>query len=89
MAARHVFVSAKRSTRAYLAASLLADAAGDRFDAWAIPSQEEQGLLLVKRVLAEQHVALLCSYHWMRLTKPFGTHNTACRLEVSIFKAEP
>src|SRR5207248_8600257 len=57
MTARLVFVCALGSGRAYLAASLLADAAGDRFEAWATPSQAEHGLLLAQRVLAEQPIA--------------------------------
>jgi hypothetical protein len=63
MAERLVFVCAQGSARAYLAASLLSDAAGDRFDAWANPSQEEQGLGLVQRVLAEQRIAPLSPDH--------------------------
>ena len=70
MTARLLFVCAQGSVRAYLAASLLADEAGDRFEAWATPSQAEHGLLLAQRVLSEQHIAQLSSDH---LIKPsFG-----------------
>ena len=72
MAERLLFLCAQGSSRAYLAASLLMAAAGDRFDAWATPVREEQGLRLAQLVLQESHLALLPADH---LIQPyFGMH---------------
>jgi hypothetical protein len=63
MAGRVVFLCAQGSSRAYLAASLLMATAGDRFDAWATPTQEKQGLQIAQFVLQEQGLALLPAHH--------------------------
>ena len=55
-----------------MAASLLLGTAGDRFDAWATPAQEEPGLRLAQLVLQEQQVAFLPPDHLVQ--PPFGMH---------------
>ncbi len=70
MASRLLFLCARSSGRALLAASLLQSIAGDRFDIWSTPTQDIQEHTLVERILQDQGVAFLASDH---LTQPlFG-----------------
>ena len=72
MASRLLFLCARGSGRALLAASLLQSVAGDRFDIWSTPTQDAQDQALVERILQEQGVALLASDHLIQPT--FGMH---------------
>ncbi len=53
MASRLLFLCARGSGRALLAASLLQSIAGDRFDIWSTPIQDTQEHALVERILQE------------------------------------
>ncbi len=70
MASRLLFLCARGSGRALLAASLLQSMARNRFDIWSTPPQQTQDRALVAHILQEQGVALLAPD---RLTQPtFG-----------------
>jgi hypothetical protein len=70
MASRLIFLCARGSGRALLAASVLQSMAGNRFNIWSTPPQLTQDLALVEHIIQEQGVALLASD---RLTQPvFG-----------------
>lgn len=70
MASRLLFLCARGSGRALLAASLLQSMVGNRFEIWSTPPQNTQDRALVEHILREQSVALLASD---RLTQPaFG-----------------
>ena len=59
MSSRLLFLCARESGRALLAASLLHNMAADRFEVWSTPLQDAQEQRLVERVLQEQAIALL------------------------------
>jgi hypothetical protein len=59
MASRLFFLCARGSGRALLAASLLEATAGNRFDIWSTPTQDDQDHALVETIIQEQGVALL------------------------------
>jgi protein-tyrosine-phosphatase len=63
-----LFLCARGSGRALLAASLLQSIAGDRFDIWSTPIQDTQEHALVERILQEQGVPLLASDHLIQPT---------------------
>lgn len=70
MTSRLLFLCARGSGRALLAASLLQSRAENRFDIWSSPVHDTQEYALVERLLQEQGVPLLASDH---LTQPtFG-----------------
>lgn len=70
MSSRLLFLCARGSGRALLAASLLHNGAASRFEVWSTPPQDAQEQRLVERVLHEQALALLAPD---RLTRPlFG-----------------
>jgi len=70
MASRLLFLCARGSGCALVAASLLQSTAGNRFDIWSSLAHDTQEYALVERLLQEQDVALLASDH---LTQPtFG-----------------
>lgn len=70
MPARILFLCARGSGRALLAASLLQSMAGNRFEIWSTPTQDTQEHALIGHILQEQRVALLPPD---RLTQPaFG-----------------
>ena len=72
MASGLLFLCARGSGRALLAASLLQSRTGDRFDIWSTPIQDTQEQALVERILQEQGVPLLASDHLIQPT--FGMH---------------
>jgi protein-tyrosine-phosphatase len=72
MTSRLLFLCARGSARSYLAASLLQAIAGERFDTWATPTQDTQGLAYAKQVLQEQGIPLLPHDHLIQPT--FGMH---------------
>ncbi len=59
MASRLLFLCARGSGRALLAASLLESRAGNDFEIWSTPTQDAQDHALVEVVLQEQAIALL------------------------------
>lgn len=59
MAARLLFLCARGSGRALLAASLLQAMAGNRFEVWSTPTQDAQDHALVEHIVREQAIALL------------------------------
>jgi hypothetical protein len=59
MASRLLFLCARGSGRALLAASLLASRVGNGFEIWSTPPQDSQDHALVEVVLQEQAIALL------------------------------
>ncbi len=63
MASRLLFLCARGSGRALLAASLLQSTAGNRFDIWSSPAQDAQEHALIERIVQEQDVTLLASDH--------------------------
>jgi protein-tyrosine-phosphatase len=70
MASRILFLCARGSSRALLAASILEVLAEGRWDVWSTPTQDEQGRVLAEQVLHEQAIPLLAS---ARLIQPtFG-----------------
>ena len=72
MTRRILFFCARSSSRAYLAASLLAAIDATPFEVWATPTQEKQGLVLAEQVLQEQGIQPIASNH---LVQPaFGMH---------------
>ena len=68
MTSRLLFLCARGSGRALLAASLLQSIAGDRFEIWSTPTQDTQDYALVERVLQEQGTALLPLDHLIQPT---------------------
>jgi hypothetical protein len=70
MPSRILFLCARRSGRALLAASLLHSVAASRFDIWSTPLQDAREQALIESILQEQTTALLSPD---RLTQPtFG-----------------
>ncbi len=63
MASRLLFLCARGSGRALLAASLLQPLVGNRFDVWSTPTQDARDHSLVERVVQEQGVGLLARDH--------------------------
>jgi hypothetical protein len=61
MPSRILFLSARGSGRAVLAASLLQEVAGNRFEIWSTPIQDAQEHVLVEYILQEQATAFLSS----------------------------
>lgn len=59
MTSRLLFLCARRSGRALLAASLLQSMAANRFEIWSTPTQDAQDLVLIEHILQEQGGALL------------------------------
>ena len=59
MSSRILFLCARGSGRALLAASLLQSMAADRFEIWSTPIQDVQEHFLVETTLQEQGVVLL------------------------------
>ncbi len=59
MVSRLLFLCARGSGRALLAASLLKSIAGNGFEIWSTPTQDSQDHALVEAVLQEQAIALL------------------------------
>ena len=59
MPARLLFLCARGSGRALLAASLLHDVAASRFEVWGTPPQNAQEQTLVEDVLHERTITLL------------------------------
>ncbi|MHB8598791.1 MAG: hypothetical protein ACYDER_18485 [Ktedonobacteraceae bacterium] len=72
MMKRLLFLCARGSSRAYLAASMLAAIAATSFDVWATPTQEEQGLVLAEQVLQELAIKPVARDHLVQPT--FGMH---------------
>ena len=68
MASRLLFLCARGSGRALLAASLLQSTAGNCFAIWSSPVHDTQEYALVERLLQEQGVALLASEHLIQPT---------------------
>ncbi len=68
MTSRLLFICARGSGRALLAASLLQSTAGNRFDIWSSPVQATQEHALIERILQEQGVTLLASDHLIQPT---------------------
>jgi hypothetical protein len=70
MSTRLIFLCARGSGRALLAASLLQSGAANRFEIWSPPLQDAHERALIEHILLEQGVALLTPD---RLTQPmFG-----------------
>ena len=70
MPLRLLFLCARGSGRALLAASLLHSVAAKRFEIWSTPIQDAQEQILVEAILQEQATPLLSPDH---LTQPtFG-----------------
>ena len=63
MTSRILFLCARASSRALLAASILAARASDRYDVWSTPTQDKLGRTLAEQVLQEQQIPLLASDH--------------------------
>jgi protein-tyrosine-phosphatase len=61
MVSRILFLCARGSSRALLAASILEALAESRWDVWSTPTQGEQGRVLAEQVLHEQGIPLLAS----------------------------
>ena len=68
MASRLLFLCARGSGRALLAASLLQSLVGNRFAIWSSPAHDTQEYALVERLLQEQGVAFLASEHLIQPT---------------------
>jgi hypothetical protein len=68
MASRLLFLCARGSGRALLAASLLQSTAGNRFAIWSSPPLDTQEHALIERIVQEQGVTLLASDHLMQPT---------------------
>jgi hypothetical protein len=68
MASRLLFLCARGSGRALLAASLLQSTTGNRFDIWSSPPQDTQEQALIERILQEQGITLLASDHLIQPT---------------------
>jgi len=68
MASRLLFLCARGSGRALLAASLLQSLAGNRFDIWSTPTQDAGDHALVEHMVQEQGVALLARDHLIQPT---------------------
>jgi protein-tyrosine-phosphatase len=68
MTARILFLCARGSGRALLAASLCQSVAGNRFDIWSTPTQDAQEHRLIERILREQGVAFLAPDHLIQPT---------------------
>jgi len=68
MASRLLFLCARGSGRALLAASLLQSTAGNRFAIWSSPPLDTQEHALTKRIVQEQGVTLLASDHLIQPT---------------------
>ncbi len=68
MASRLLFLCARGSGRALLAASLLQSMTGNRFDIWSTPTQDAGDHALVERMVQEQKIALLSSSHLIQPT---------------------
>ena len=67
---RILFLCARGSGRALLAASLFQSVAGNRFEVWSTPPQDAQEHALVKHILQEQAIPLIAP---TRLIQPtFG-----------------
>ncbi len=70
MASRLLFLCARGSGRALLAASLFQSTVGNRFEIWSSPAHDTQEDALIEHLLQEQGIPLLASEH---LTQPaFG-----------------
>lgn len=65
---RILFLCASASARSIMAGSLLATKARNQWDVWSTPTPDEQGRLLVERVLREQGIAPLPSDHLIEPT---------------------
>jgi len=63
MASRLLFLCARGSGRALLAASLLQSLVGNRFEVWSTTTQDAQDHALIEHMLQEQGVALLAPDH--------------------------
>ena len=61
MVSRILFLCARGSSRALLAASILEVLAEGRRDVWSTPTQDEQGHVLAEQVLHEQGIPPLAS----------------------------
>jgi hypothetical protein len=61
MASRILFLCARRSSRSYIAASLLSARVGDRWEVWSTPTPDVWGLQLAEQVLHEQGYTLISS----------------------------
>lgn len=61
MTLRILFLCARQSSRAFMAASILAAIAEAKWDAWSTPTQDQHGLVVAKHVLQEQRIPLLAS----------------------------
>ncbi|MEO8971211.1 MAG: hypothetical protein ABI406_06375 [Ktedonobacteraceae bacterium] len=68
MTSRILFLCARGSSRALLAASILAAKASERYDVWSTPTQDERGRSRAEQVLQEQHIPLLSSDHFIQPT---------------------
>jgi hypothetical protein len=68
MASRLLFLCARGSGRALLAASLLQSTAGNRFAIWSSPPQDTQECALIERIVQEQGITLLASDHLIQPT---------------------
>jgi hypothetical protein len=68
MASRLLFLCARGSGRALLAASLLQSTAGNRFAIWSSPPLDTQEHALIERIVQEQGVTLLAADHLMQPT---------------------
>jgi protein-tyrosine-phosphatase len=68
MVSRLLFLCARGSSRALLAASILEALAERHWDVWSTPTQDEQGRVLAEQVLHEQGIPLLASDHFIEPT---------------------
>jgi hypothetical protein len=59
MASRLLFLCARGSGRALLAASLLQSMAGNGLEVWSTPTQDDQDYALIEHILLEQAIVLL------------------------------
>ncbi len=66
--ARILFLCARESGRAFLAASLLQAVTGNRFEIWSTPSQHDQEHSLVEQILQEQAISHLSPNRFIRPT---------------------
>ncbi len=72
MVERVVFLCARGSSRALLAASQLAHHTGERFEVWSTPSQDKQSKDIVEQVLHEQDIMPIPAERFIQPV--FGMH---------------
>ena len=63
MKPRILFLCARASARSLMAASILAEKAGNQWEIWSTPTQDEHGLHLTESVLRERGIPLITADH--------------------------